>query len=220
MIFRRFLQRFRQQQWGAIATELAIVVIGVVMGLQVDNWNESRREAHRGHEYLVRIESDLAQDIQAMDARRGFWGAAIPRRWLIRSPPHAMRARWSGACAAPINQTPRPRASSPAMPAASAPARPGRPIRNFGSIFDGPAAPQSRPSGQNLCHLRPPDALAAQMGPRLGRGAPLQRTVSSPTLWCGRHNPARPGCFWPVMGPDTTNGHTRFAPPTAQTLAG
>ncbi|MFS8136924.1 MAG: hypothetical protein ACMG50_02235 [Thermomonas sp.] len=45
MIFRCFLQRFHQQQWGAIATELVIVIIGVFIGMQASNWNEERETA-------------------------------------------------------------------------------------------------------------------------------------------------------------------------------
>ena len=42
MMFRRFLQRLKQHQWGAIATELAIVIIGVFIGMQVSDWKEGR----------------------------------------------------------------------------------------------------------------------------------------------------------------------------------
>ena len=45
MIFRCFLQRFHQQQWGAIATELVIVIIGVFIGMQASNRNEERETA-------------------------------------------------------------------------------------------------------------------------------------------------------------------------------
>lgn len=77
MIFGRFVQRLKQQKWSAIAIELMIVVVGVFIGLQVDNWNESRREAQRGHEYVARIGSDLAEDIQSMDVRLEFWDRVI-----------------------------------------------------------------------------------------------------------------------------------------------
>ena len=77
MIFRRFLTRLRLQQWDAIAIELVIVVVGVFIGMQVSNWNEQRREDQRGHEYLIRIQSDLNEDIQSMDERLEFWGKVI-----------------------------------------------------------------------------------------------------------------------------------------------
>ncbi len=73
MIFRRFLQRFRQQQWGAIATELAIVVIGVFIGIQVSNWNAARTDEHRARAYLARISLDLDADLAALGDRQQFW---------------------------------------------------------------------------------------------------------------------------------------------------
>lgn len=70
MIFRRFLQRFRQQPWGAIATELAIVVVGVYIGLQVDNWNDERETRQKAVVFTARLIDDL---------RKEAWGY----EWLI-----------------------------------------------------------------------------------------------------------------------------------------
>lgn len=65
MIFRRFLQRFRQQPWGAIATELVIVIIGVFIGIQVANWNEDRATARQAAEFTVRLADDLRKEAWA-----------------------------------------------------------------------------------------------------------------------------------------------------------
>ncbi|HET9032304.1 MAG TPA: hypothetical protein VFN25_05290 [Dokdonella sp.] len=70
MIFRRFLQRFRQQQWGAIATELAIVIIGVFIGMQVSNWNAERETNQKAKVFTARLSDDL---------RKEAWGY----EWLI-----------------------------------------------------------------------------------------------------------------------------------------
>lgn len=59
MIFRRFLKRFRQQQWGAIATELVIVVIGVFIGMQAQDWATARAEQHRADVLLQQLRGDL-----------------------------------------------------------------------------------------------------------------------------------------------------------------
>lgn len=59
MIFRRFAQRFRQQQWGAIATELAIVIIGVFIGLQAQDWATAHAEQHRADVLLQQVRGDL-----------------------------------------------------------------------------------------------------------------------------------------------------------------
>ena len=64
MIFRRFLQRFKQQQWGAITTELVIVIVGVFIGMQVSNSNESRKERSRKFACQGYIADNVPNSIQ------------------------------------------------------------------------------------------------------------------------------------------------------------
>ena len=47
MLLRRFIEHLRKQEWTAIAIDLVIVVVGVIIGLQVNNWNEARVERQR-----------------------------------------------------------------------------------------------------------------------------------------------------------------------------
>jgi hypothetical protein len=42
MILRRVIKHFREQEWTAIFLDFLIVVVGVFVGLQVQNWNEAR----------------------------------------------------------------------------------------------------------------------------------------------------------------------------------
>jgi hypothetical protein len=63
MILRRVIGHFRKQEWTAIAIDFLIVVIGVFVGLQVNDWNEARKERALERQYLVRIASDLEQSI-------------------------------------------------------------------------------------------------------------------------------------------------------------
>ncbi len=51
---------------------LAFLALGVLIVLQVDNWNKSRPKTQRGHDHLLRIKSDLASDITSMKQRRQF----------------------------------------------------------------------------------------------------------------------------------------------------
>lgn len=62
MIFRRFLQRFQQQPWGSIATELLIVIFGVFIGIQVSNWNEERETAQKAAVFTSRLTDDLRKE--------------------------------------------------------------------------------------------------------------------------------------------------------------
>ena len=48
MLLRRVISHVRKQEWTAIGIDFVIVVVGVVMGIQVSNWNEeleTRRKA-------------------------------------------------------------------------------------------------------------------------------------------------------------------------------
>jgi len=44
MILRRISENVRSQNWFAVAVEFVIVVVGVFMGLQVQDWNDARKE--------------------------------------------------------------------------------------------------------------------------------------------------------------------------------
>jgi hypothetical protein len=52
MIFKRAVAKLRAQDWLAITIELAIVIIGVFIGMQVTNWNQERLE-RRAAEHLL-----------------------------------------------------------------------------------------------------------------------------------------------------------------------
>jgi hypothetical protein len=74
MLLRRVIEHFRKQEWTAIGIDFVIVVLGVVIGLQVANWNEARVDRQRADAYLERIESDLQTDLRNFRDRIAFWG--------------------------------------------------------------------------------------------------------------------------------------------------
>jgi hypothetical protein len=45
VILNRLSGSLRRHDWPSVVVELAIVVIGILLALQVDNWNQERREA-------------------------------------------------------------------------------------------------------------------------------------------------------------------------------
>lgn len=59
MILRRVIGHFRKQEWAAIAIDFLIVVLGVFVGLQVNNWNETRKDRKDERFYLGRLREDL-----------------------------------------------------------------------------------------------------------------------------------------------------------------
>jgi hypothetical protein len=69
MILRRVIAHFRKQEWTAIFLDFVIVVLGVFVGFQVNNWNEVRKERadesaalSQMHEEVVAVE-DLSSRI-------------------------------------------------------------------------------------------------------------------------------------------------------------
>jgi hypothetical protein len=73
MILRRVIEHVRKQAWTAIAIDFFIVVIGVFVGLQVNNWNAARADHARAANYLERLSSDLSADLATFEDRMQFW---------------------------------------------------------------------------------------------------------------------------------------------------
>lgn len=66
---RRLAEQVRARDWVAVAIELAIVVAGILLALQISEWNEARDDRAREREYLARVVEDLGQSIG--DLERG-----------------------------------------------------------------------------------------------------------------------------------------------------
>lgn len=64
MILRRLASAIRHQNWSQIITEILIVVVGIFLGLQVDDWNTSQQ--HRAEEiiYLERMLEDAENALE------------------------------------------------------------------------------------------------------------------------------------------------------------
>lgn len=59
MIMRRVMERLRKQEWTAVAIEFAIVVLGVFLGLQANNWNQAAIDHRAEAAYLSQLRGDL-----------------------------------------------------------------------------------------------------------------------------------------------------------------
>jgi hypothetical protein len=69
----RLLRRLREHDWLAAAIEFVIVVAGILLALQVSNWNPDRVDRERGARFALRLEAELASDLHSMDEAIGFW---------------------------------------------------------------------------------------------------------------------------------------------------
>lgn len=59
LILRRLAQAFRQQNWFALALELVIVVIGIFIGLEANDWNQKRLERESDQRALALFVDEL-----------------------------------------------------------------------------------------------------------------------------------------------------------------
>lgn len=70
MILRHIADAIRTQNWFTVIVEILIVVIGIFLGLQVTDWNDSRKDRALEREYLTRIAADLDQSAEIFERMR------------------------------------------------------------------------------------------------------------------------------------------------------
>ena len=63
----RIAQRLRAHDWVAAAIEVAIVVLGIFLGFQLTQWNETRQNREREHSLMRNVARDLRADVKDMD---------------------------------------------------------------------------------------------------------------------------------------------------------
>jgi len=68
MILRRLTNAFRRQDWFTVFIETLIVVLGVFLGLQVNNWNTTRSDSRREMAYLNGLHDDFSQIITELQS--------------------------------------------------------------------------------------------------------------------------------------------------------
>ena len=59
MILRRVIEHVKHQNWTAVTLDFVIVVLGVFIGLQVQDWNTARNARAAAHEYRERLATDM-----------------------------------------------------------------------------------------------------------------------------------------------------------------
>ena len=67
MILRRLAEAISEQNWFTVVLEVFIVVVGIFIGLQVDSWNEARKDRVLEQQYLASLKADFQADIEELD---------------------------------------------------------------------------------------------------------------------------------------------------------
>ena len=67
MLLRRVIEHVRGQNWTAVGIDFCIVVVGILLALQISEWNQARQDRAREHAYLTRIAVELGQSIHDIE---------------------------------------------------------------------------------------------------------------------------------------------------------
>lgn len=67
MILRRIKAHIEKENWFAVFLDFCIVVVGVFIGIQVNNWNEARQDAQQSQGYIALILDDLQASKSTME---------------------------------------------------------------------------------------------------------------------------------------------------------
>jgi len=94
LFFARLAAAVRRQDWFVVALEVAIVVLGVIIGFQVTSWGQARSDAVKEQTYLRQLAADLHETLRLIDEvdslnARGDRGTANSIRmfYLPETPP-------------------------------------------------------------------------------------------------------------------------------------
>lgn len=89
MILRRIAENLRAQNWTNVAIEVAIVIVGVFIGIQAANWNEERQQRQETRQLLAQIEAELTTFRGFLDELDDYYAAT--RRYAATA-----EAGWRG----------------------------------------------------------------------------------------------------------------------------
>lgn len=77
MILKRLRAEAARQNWFGVAVDLVILILGVFLGIQVNNWNQARLDRAEGGEYRDRLYFDLESDQRDVSFRIHYYGQAL-----------------------------------------------------------------------------------------------------------------------------------------------
>jgi len=75
--FHQFARHLRRQDWFAVGIELLIVILGVFLGLQVNEWAADRADQRRSEMYVERLVVDLQTDLQRRQELVAYYDAVF-----------------------------------------------------------------------------------------------------------------------------------------------
>lgn len=77
MILKRLRAEAARQNWLGVAVDLIILILGVFLGIQVNNWNQARLDRAEGGEYRERLYFDLESNQRDLAFRIHYYGQTL-----------------------------------------------------------------------------------------------------------------------------------------------
>lgn len=77
MILKRLRAEATRQNWFGVAVDLLILILGVFLGMQVNNWNQARLEHDEGRELRQRLHAELASNQRELAFRIHYDGQTL-----------------------------------------------------------------------------------------------------------------------------------------------
>lgn len=77
MILHRVIENLRQQHRMAVSIELAIVVLGVFLGMQVSDWNDERESRQESAIFNARLKRDTRDEAWGVHLLAGYNAPAL-----------------------------------------------------------------------------------------------------------------------------------------------
>ena len=77
MILNRMADGMRRRDWPAVVVEIAIVIVGILIALQLDNWNQNRKDAAQADVWRAAIIEDLRSTQRNFEWRIAYYEQAL-----------------------------------------------------------------------------------------------------------------------------------------------
>jgi hypothetical protein len=84
MMLRRIAGRLKHHAWFAVAVDLTVVVVGILIALQLDGWAERREQRRLERVYLERLAEDFQIERSRMEAAERYAKARIEAARFLR----------------------------------------------------------------------------------------------------------------------------------------
>ena len=83
MILRRFSKHVTDQNWFAVGLDVLVVITGIFIGMQITEWNETRKSKEVTHSYYMRLLKDLRTEEALRSGRISYLDETIKHGEIV-----------------------------------------------------------------------------------------------------------------------------------------